>query len=78
MLEAKGVEYFKVGKHGGKELDGKLLAYTDAIQQLLPIVKKEKPDLLITERWPEAVRTAFGFDIPSWTLFYDEREYHVN
>jgi predicted glycosyltransferase len=78
MLEAKGIEYFTVGKHGGKELDGKLLAYTDAIQQLLPIVNEEKPDLLITERWPEAVRTAFGFDIPSWTLFYDEREYHVN
>jgi predicted glycosyltransferase len=78
MLDAKGIQYFKVGKHGGKYLDDKLRAYADTIQQLIPIVKKEKPDLLITERWPESVRTAFGFNIPSWTIFYDEREYHVN
>lgn len=78
MLEAKDIEYYNVGKHGGKELDGKLQAYADTIQQLIPIVKREKPDLLITERWPEAVRTAFGLGIPSWTIFYDEREFHVN
>ena len=45
---------------------------------MIPIVRREKPDLLLTERWPEAVRVAFGFDIPAWTIFYDERESHVN
>ena len=78
ILEAKGIEYLPVGKHGGKEVYGKLEAYASTIQEMLPIVEREKPDLLLTERWPEAVRVAFGLDIPSWTIFYDERETHVN
>jgi len=78
ILDAKGIEFIPVGKHGGRELSGKLEAYADTIQKLLPIIKSEKPDLLLTERWPEAVRTAFGLNIPSWTIFYDEREKHVN
>jgi predicted glycosyltransferase len=78
ILDAKGIEYINVGKHGGRELSHKLEAYADTIQRLIPIVKRSKPDILLTERWPEAVRTAFGLNIPSWTIFYDEREKHVN
>jgi predicted glycosyltransferase len=78
ILDAKKIEYIGVGKHGGRELSNKLEAYAETIQKLLPIVKREKPDILLTERWPEAVRTAFGLNIPSWTIFYDEREKHVN
>ncbi|MDA4126810.1 MAG: DUF354 domain-containing protein [Thaumarchaeota archaeon] len=78
ILDAKGISYLKVGKHGGKDLGNKLEAYAETIKLMLPIVKEEKPDLLLTERWPEAVRVAFGLNIPSWTIFYDEREQHVN
>lgn len=78
ILEAKGIEYTLVGKHGGKELDGKLHAYAETIHEMLPLIKEQGPDLMLTERWPEAVRVAFGFDIPAWTVFYDEREKHVN
>jgi predicted glycosyltransferase/predicted transcriptional regulator len=78
MLEAKNIEYVKVGRHGSKLVNGKMWTYTETIQQLIPIVKKEKPDLLLTGHWPEAVRTAFGFNIPAWTLFYDERDFHAN
>jgi len=78
ILDAKGIEYIPVGKHGGRELGFKLEAYADTIRQLSPIIQREKPDILLTERWPEAVRTAFGLNIPSWTIFYDEREKHVN
>ena len=78
ILDAKRIEYITVGKHGGKELSNKLEAYAEAIKLMIPIVKEEKPDLLLTERWPEAVRVAFGLNIPSWTIFYDEREKHVN
>ncbi|MGD0477828.1 MAG: DUF354 domain-containing protein [Nitrososphaerales archaeon] len=78
ILDAKGIEYIPVGKHGGRELGFKLEAYADTIQKLVPIIQREKPDMLLTERWPEAVRVAFGLNIPSWTIFYDEREKHVN
>lgn len=78
ILDAKGLKYFPVGKHGGAELGGRLEAYAQNVQQLIPIIRNEEPDLLITERWPEAVRVAFGFDIPAWTIYYDEREHHVN
>lgn len=78
ILDAKKIEYIPVGKHGGRELGFKLEAYADTIRQLSPIIQREKPDVLLTERWPEAVRTAFGLNIPSWTIFYDEREKHVN
>ena len=78
ILDAKKIDYLTVGKHGGRELSNKLEAYADSIKRMLPIVKEEKPNLLLTERWPEAVRVAFGFNIPSWGIFYDERENHVN
>ena len=78
ILEAKKIDYIPVGKHGGRDLGNKLEAYADTIQKLIPVVKREKPDIMLTERWPEAVRTAFGLNIPSWTIFYDEREKHVN
>lgn len=78
ILSAKGIEFIQVGKHGGRGLGNKLEAYAEGIKSMIPIVEREKPDLLLTERWPEAVRVAFGLNIPSWTIFYDERETHVN
>jgi len=78
ILHAKKIDHVTVGKHGGKELSNKLEAYAESIKEMLPIVREEKPNLLLTERWPEAVRVAFGLNIPSWGIFYDERETHVN
>ncbi len=78
ILKAKNIDFLTVGLHGGRSLSSKLDVYAKNIQQLLPIVEREKPDLLLTERWPEAVRVAFGLNIPSWGIFYDEREKHVN
>jgi len=78
ILKAKKIDFVAVGRHGGKELPDKLEAYAQTIEEMIPIVRREKPDLLLTERWPEAVRVAFGFNIPAWTIFYDERENHVN
>ena len=78
ILETKGLDFIPVGIHGGAGLEGKMEAYAETVKKLITIIKKEKPDLLLTERWPAAVRVAFGFNIPAWTIFYDEREYHVN
>jgi predicted glycosyltransferase/predicted transcriptional regulator len=78
ILDEKGIQYMTVGRHGGRDLTNKLEAYASNIQELVPVIQREKPDLLLTERWPEAVRVAFGYNIPAWTLFFDEREKHVN
>lgn len=78
ILDARKVVYEVVGKHGGKDRLDKLNAYAQTVTSMIPLVNSEKPDLMITERWPEAVRVAFGLNVPIWTLFYDEREYHVN
>lgn len=78
ILDARKIEYQIVGRHGGKEIFDKLNAYAQTVSNMIPLIYKEKPDLMITERWPEAVRVAFGLNIPAWTMFYDEREYHVN
>jgi predicted glycosyltransferase len=78
ILSAKELTFYVVGKHGGKSLSGKLKAYAERVTLLADVVDKENPDLLITERDPSAVRTAFGFGIPAWTVFYDEREYYTN
>jgi predicted glycosyltransferase/predicted transcriptional regulator len=78
ILKAKHIDYVTTGKHGGRLLGDKLEAYAQTIQQMNPLIQREKPDLLLTERWPEAVRVAFGLNIPAWTIFYDEREKHVN
>ena len=54
ILKAKGIDFVQVGKHGGRELANKLDAYAEGIKAMLPVVVREKPDLLLTERWPEA------------------------
>jgi predicted glycosyltransferase len=78
ILSAKKMEFHVIGKHGGKELKGKLKAYAERVTLLADLVEKEKPTLLVTERDPSAVRTAFGLGVPAWTVFYDEREYWTN
>jgi len=78
MLKTKGLDCVPVGKSEGGPPNERLVAYAKTMEELVPIVQREKPDLLLTERWPEAVRVAFGFGVPSWTLFCDERDSHVN
>lgn len=78
MLKAKGLDYVPVGKSEDGPPNERLVAYAKTMEELVPIVQREKPDLLLTERWSEAVRVAFGFGIPSWTMFCDERDPYLN
>jgi DNA-binding transcriptional ArsR family regulator len=78
ILKAHSIKAKQINFVRGGGLPDKLQAYAQTIEELIPIVRSEKPGLLLTERWPEAVRIAFGFDVPAWTIFYDERERHVN
>ena len=78
ILEAKGLPFVPIGKHGGKTRCGKLKCYSERVNGLSDFLEEEKPNLLLTERDPASVRAAFGFGIPTYPLFYDEREYWVN
>jgi len=42
ILDTLNLDYVPVGRHGGIERDGKLQAYAENIQQLIPVIKKEK------------------------------------
>jgi hypothetical protein len=52
-----------VGEHGGKSLSGKLKAGAKRTQQLIDVVEKFRPDLLVSLCSPESSRVAFGFGI---------------
>ena len=78
ILEAKGLPFVPIGRHGGKTQCGKLKCYSERVQGLSDFLEEEKPDILLTERDPASVRAAFGFGIPAYPLFYDEREFWVN
>ena len=71
LLDQWGVEYIPVGSHGGGTLIGKLKAYSDRIAELIEVVDKEKPDFLFCITSPEAIRVAFGLQLPH-IMFNDE------
>ncbi len=53
-----------IGRHGGPELIGKLLASTRRILKLTSIVYRFKPKVAVSFASPEAARVAFGLNIP--------------
>jgi len=68
LMDLLGMDAVVVGRHGGKELYGKLLAYAERVSQLARIVKEEEPDLAISYASPEAARVAFGLGIPHYCV----------
>ena len=64
LLKLKEINAVKKGKHGGGTLEGKLNASLERAIDLFELIKKEKPDLLISLASPEASRVAFGIKIP--------------
>lgn len=64
LLELKKINAAKVGRHGGKTLEGKLNAGLERMAELNRLIQKEKPDALVSLSSPEASRIAFGLKIP--------------
>ncbi|MGD2107366.1 MAG: DUF354 domain-containing protein [Nitrosopumilaceae archaeon] len=52
-----------VGRHGGSDKAGKLLATINRMNSLFKIIKKFNPDLTLSMNSPDAARMAFGFGI---------------
>ncbi len=78
MLQDKGLSYVNLGGYEGRNLGMKLKEFADSLKRLGGIVEDFKPDLILTERYPPAVHVAHLAEIPCWTIFNDEREFHVN
>ncbi len=57
-------KHFCIGKYGGASLKGKLIADAERIRELIQIIEREKPSLLISYPSPSATRVAFGLKIP--------------
>jgi len=62
------VRFLSVGKHGGASLEGKLAASMKRTEKLAHIISRLKPDISIAFASPEAARTAFGLQIPHYTI----------
>jgi len=65
ILDSLGIEYTRVGKHGGEKLENKLQTYIDRLKGLLPLIKNFNPDYFITFSSVEGTRIAFGLKISS-------------
>ncbi|RLF00419.1 MAG: hypothetical protein DRJ63_02450 [Thermoprotei archaeon] len=80
VLERFNVPYIALGGHGGKSLEGKLLASAGRTLDLAKyIIEREyKIKCLISYPSPEAVRVAFGLGIPIIVLTDTPHAYHVS
>lgn len=65
ILDEFGFNYYKVGEHGGENLEDKLKAYIDRLGNLFNRVIKFKPDFFVTFSSVEGARISYGLNIPS-------------
>jgi predicted glycosyltransferase len=65
ILDEFGFEYYKVGHHGGENLEDKLKSYIERVGDLYQHVVKFNPDYFVTFSSVEGVRISYGLNIPS-------------
>jgi predicted glycosyltransferase len=68
VLELRKVKAIQVGRHGGGQLDEKLLESSKRIGALTKVIAEQKPDVAISFSSPEAARVAFGLKIPHYCI----------
>lgn len=71
LLDKWGVPYIKTGIYGGGALLSKLKSYSERLSRLINIIEGEKPNFLFCITSPEAIRIAFGLQLPH-IMFNDE------
>jgi hypothetical protein len=65
ILDNHNMQYKKVGKHGGAQLEDKLEAHINRLKELLPLVTGFSPEFFVNFISVEGVRIAYGLQIPS-------------
>ena len=78
LLKQLELPFIKVGKHGGKELEGKLIESMKRIIELTEIIAKEKPELAVCKSSVELCRVAFGLSIPIIEIADNDKSKAVN
>lgn len=78
IVRQRGFRTEVVCEYSGTSLLDKLRDASEAQVKIAELLEKYNIKLLLTERWPPAVRAAFGVRVPVVAMFYDEREYAVN
>ncbi|MDA4130077.1 MAG: DUF354 domain-containing protein [Thaumarchaeota archaeon] len=63
FLATLGIDYVRIGKHGGGTLIDKLSASIDRQKDLIPFVRKSDFDLSFSFISPEAARVSFGIGL---------------
>ena len=63
LAKIRKINAIIVGRHGGSDKAGKLLATINRMNSLFKIIKKFNPDLTLSMNSPDAARMAFGFGI---------------
>ena len=64
LVERMGLKVDLVGEHGGGDLRDKLLASTERIRGLVPILDEAEPDVAVSFSSPELARASFGLGVP--------------
>ena len=65
IMQFASVQPLRVSSHDPDPLQ----SYADRVLRLSTRIEEFKPDILIGDLDPAAVRTAFGLGIPSWTIY---------
>ena len=65
LLKMNGIKFRRIGEHGGKDLDMKLIKSSERMIELTKLISEEKPDVCAYKYSIEAARVSFGLGIPS-------------
>jgi len=63
LAKIRKLDVIIVGRHGGSDKSGKLLATINRMKSLFKIIQKFNPDLTLSLNSPDAARMAFGLGI---------------
>lgn len=78
ILEAKGIDYTLVGKHGGREPREKLVQSARRILELAKILSKQQVKIGVAKQSAELPRVAFGLRLPCIQVVDNEYAEHQN
>ncbi len=78
ILDDQGLDYLKVGAHGGDTIVQKMKTYIERLDGLFEVVVPFQPDFFVTFGSVEGPRLSMGLQIPSIGFSDEPRSYFVS